>query len=163
MVANLLRPFGILAATALLVMAVGCSSSSEPKFKVIEVKGKVTKGGQAFPDAQVSLMPTGQIAPNFPGAGGKTDAEGNFEVMTGTQKGVPAGTYTVVVNKVVGADGKPLSTDSSTGMDAGMAQAEGKTSDLVPAPFNSLETSTTKVTVTEGKPIAPAELTIAIP
>ena len=93
-----IRTIAIFVGVALLVVTAGCGGgTSEPKFKVTEVKGNVTKGGQPLPDAQVSLMPQGQIAPNFPGAGGKTDAQGNFEVMTGSQKGVPAGTYTVVV------------------------------------------------------------------
>jgi hypothetical protein len=156
------QAIGIVVAIALLVVITGCGGSSETKFKVTAVKGNVTKGGQPYPDAQVSLIFQGQPPKDFPGAGGKTDAQGNYEVMTGTQKGVPAGTYTVVVSKIVGADGKPLVNDpTNTTGDAGMAMAEGKTMDQVPAPFNSVETSTTKVTVTDGKPETIP--TIAIP
>ena len=151
---------GVMVAVAFLVTA-GCGGPSETKFKVTEVKGKVTKGGQPYADAQVSLMFQGQPPADFPGAGGKTDAQGNFEILTGAQKGVPAGTYTVIVNKMVGADGKPLVNDPNSGMDAGMMAAEGKTTDDVPPPFNSSELSTTKVTVTEGKPETIP--TIAIP
>jgi hypothetical protein len=156
-----LRPLGILAVVTLVLTAAGCGGGSGPTFKVTPVKGKVTMGGQPLADAQVSLMLQGQPPAGYPGSGGKTDAQGNFEVMTGAQKGVPAGKYTVVVSKVVGADGKPLVEDSNSTSDKGMMMAEGKVKDLIPAPYNDAGQSQTNVTVTAGTPVP--DVTIAIP
>ena len=157
-----LRPLGIWTIVALALMAAGCGSGSGPTFKVTPVKGKVTMGGQPLADAQVSLMRQGQPPEGYPGSGGKTDAQGNFEVMTGAQKGVPAGKYTVVVSKIVGADNKPLVDDpNNTTTDKGMLMAEGKVKDLVPPSHNDAGQSQTIVEVTDGKPVP--DVTIAIP
>ena len=156
-----LRPLGMLAVVALVLAAAGCGSGSGPTFKVTPVKGKVTMGGQALADAQVSFLRQGQPPEGYLGSGGKTDAQGNFEVMTGVQKGVPAGKYTVVVSKLVGADNKPLVEDPNSTQDKGMLMAEGKVKDLVPASHNDAGQSQTIVEVTDGKPVP--DVTIAIP
>jgi hypothetical protein len=148
------RLLGILTIIALALTAAGCGSGSGPTFKVTPVKGKVTMGGQALADAQVSLVRQGQPPEGYPGSGGKSDAQGNFEVMTGAQKGVPAGKYTVVVNK-------PLIEDPNSTSDKGMLMAEGKVKDLVPPSHNDAGQSTTVVTVTDGTPVP--DITIAIP
>ena len=157
----LYRSSGILLIVTLVAIFQGCGSTDTgPKFKVTPVKGKVTMGGQPLADAQVTLIFQGAMPKDCPGSGGKTDAQGAFEILTGVQKGAIAGNYTVIVSKIVGADGKPLSTDASSGMDAGMAAASGATKDLVPATFSDAGTTTQKVTVTDGKAIEDLNITI---
>lgn len=159
MLANrLLRLFGILVVAAL----VGCGTSETGKtFKVTPVSGKVTMANQPLADAQVTLVYQGTPPKDYPGSGAKTDAQGNFEILTGIQKGVMAGKYLVLVSKMVGADGKPFVDDPNSGMDQGMMMAEGKVKDLIPPAFSDAGQATQTVTVTDGTPIK--DLVITIP
>jgi hypothetical protein len=95
------------------------------------------------------------------GSGAKTDSQGNFEIMTGAQKGVPAGTYTVTVSKLVDKNGKPFVNDPASGMDQAMMEASGNLVQLVPPTFNDPEQSQTKVTVADGTPTP--DVVISIP
>ena len=162
MLARKLRPLGILAAVMIWLTAAGCGSSvPTTKLKVTPVKGKVTMGEQPFPDATVTLVLQGDPPANYLGSAGTTDAQGSFEIMTGTQKGAPAGKYTVIVSKTVGADGKPLVNDPNSGMDAQMMAASGEVKELVPETHNDAAQSQTTVTVTDGTPVP--DVTITIP
>lgn len=147
------RPLAILAAAALWLSAVGCGPSvPTTNLKVTPVKGTVTLGGQALPEAQVMFVMQGPPPADYLGSAATTDAQGNFEIMTGTQKGAPAGKYTVIVSKKVGADGKPFVNDPDSGMDAAMMEASGAIKDLVPATHSDAAQSQVTVTVTEGTP-----------
>ncbi len=147
LVSSQIRPFTFLAAVALLLA--GCGSDQElTSFKVTPVKGKVSQGGQPMAGATVTFTLQGQPPQGYKGSGAVTDAQGNFEVVTGTQKGALAGTYSITVSKKVGADGKPISNDPDSGMDAGMMEAGGDVKDLVPATFQPVT-----LTITEGTPV----------
>jgi hypothetical protein len=157
-----LRQLGILAMVALLLTAAGCGGSNRgPTLKVTPVKGKVTLGTDPLADAQVSFTFQGQAPKDYLGSGAKTDAQGNFEIMTGAQKGVPAGTYTVTVSKVVDKNGKPFVNDPASGMDQAMMEASGDVVQLIPPTFNDPAQSQTKVTVTDGTPVP--DVVISIP
>ena len=162
MAARKLRPLGILTAVMISLTAAGCGSSvPTTNLKVTPVKGKVTMGEQPLPEATVMLVLQGEPPANYLGSAGTTDAQGSFEIMTGTQKGAPAGKYTVIVSKVVGADGKPFVNDPDSGMDAQMMEASGDVKELVPETHNDAAQSQTTLTVTDGTPVP--DLTIAIP
>ena len=150
-----IRPFAVLAAVALLLS--GCSSNNaETTFKVTPVKGKVSQGGQPLAGATVTFTLQGQVPQGFAGSGAQTDAQGNFEIVTGTQKGALAGTYSITVSKKVGADGKPIVANAESGMDAGMMEASGEVKELVPATFQPVT-----LTITEGTAVP--DVVIAIP
>ena len=86
MLARKLRPLGILAAAMIWLTAAGCGSSvPTTKLKVTPVKGKVTMGEQPFPEATVTLILQGPPPADYLGSAGTTDAQGSFEIMTGTQ------------------------------------------------------------------------------
>lgn len=150
------RTFALLLAVALA--AGGCSSNSGiTSFKVTPVKGKVTLGTEPLADASVTLIMQGPGPEGFAGAGATTDAQGNFEITTGSQKGVPAGTYKVTVSKVVGPDGKPIVNDPASGQ---MVDPSSLT-ELVPPAFNDPKLSTVNLTVTEGTPVPELKIEIS--
>jgi hypothetical protein len=162
MAARKRRPLGILATVMIWLTAVGCGSSvPTTNLKVTPVKGSITMGGNPLPEATVSLILEGPPPANYLGSAGMTDAQGKFEIMTGTQKGAPAGTYTVIVSKIVGADGKPLVNDPNSGMDAQMMVASGEVKESVPPTHSDAAQSQTKVIVTDGTPVP--DLNIDIP
>lgn len=157
-----LRTFGILAAAALWLSAVGCGSSvPTTNLKVTPVKGKVTMGGQPFPDATVMFVLQGAPPADYLGSAATTDAQGNFEIMTGTQKGAPAGKYIVIVSKKVGLDGKLFVNDPASGMDQQQAEASGAVKEAVPPSHNDASQATTTVTITDGTAVP--DVTIDIP
>src|SRR6188768_4284211 len=138
---------------------VGCGpASKEGKFIVTPVTGKVTLNGQPLADADVMFMLEGTPPADYNGTAAKTDAQGNFEVITGTRKGAPKGKYKVVVSKFVGPDGKPVVPDPTTGMDLQQLKASGLAKQAVSPEFSNIEQSKIEVTVEDGK--SPPPLTI---
>jgi len=159
-----LRTSFVVAAVAGLLAASGCGSSSHLKtnLKVTPVKGTITQGGKPLADASVGLLFEGQAPKGYLGAGAKTDAQGNFEVLTGYQKGAPEGTYNVTVSKVVGKDGKPFVNDPEKGMDAAQAMASGETKELIPPAYSDPAQSVIpKLVIKDGTPVP--DLKIDIP
>jgi hypothetical protein len=146
---------------ALLAVTGGCGNSVDygPTFKVTPVKGNVTLAGAALPDAEVILNFQGTPPKGFTTAAGKTDAQGNFEILTGIQKGAPAGQYKVTVSKLVGPDGKPVVP--TEGMDLAQMVANGTARQLIPPEFSDQAQSTTEVTVADGTPTP--DVKIAVP
>lgn len=152
--------FGLAIVAGLLLATLGCGGSGRvgANLKVTPVSGKVTLGGEPLADAQVTLAFEGNPPDGFVGAGAKTDAQGNFEVFTGGQKGAPAGTYKVVISKLVGADGKPAVP--SEGMDMQQIIASGAAKELVPGAYSEEVQVQTKVTVKDGTPTPPVNIDI---
>jgi hypothetical protein len=150
-----------LSAVALILATSGCGSMNKgPKLKVEPVTGKVTLGGNPLPDAQLTLFFEGTPPEGFVGAGALTDAQGNFEVMTGMQKGAPAGTYKIVLSKMVGPDGNVVKADPATGMDLNQMIAAGTAKELIPPSHSDQQQSTVTVTVKEGTPTPPLNIEI---
>jgi hypothetical protein len=85
---------------AVLTVAIlsGCGSAVEDAPEVFVVKGKLTKAGA--PIAGVSI----EFIPNSDGVSGTGTSgdDGTFEIVAGHGlKGMPAGSYSVVLNKMV--------------------------------------------------------------
>lgn len=156
------KTLGLVAfASAGFLFLAGCGGSTNygPTFKVTPVTGKVTMAGEALPDAEVTLVIQGPMPNGFSGAGGKTDAQGHFEVLTGVQKGAPAGRYKVTVSKLVGPGGQLVV--ATEGMDLAQMVASGQAIQQIPPEFNDPDQVTTEVTVADGTPTA--EIKIDIP
>jgi hypothetical protein len=151
---------GFIVSTALIVALVtGCSGSGSDTFKIIPVTGKVTLKGQALADADVQFNAQGEAIPaSYKGSAAKTDAQGNFEVISGTRKGMPPGKYKITVSKWVGPDGKPAV--ASEGMDLEQLKAMGSAIQAVPPEFNDFTTTTLEYTVPETGAAPPLNIDI---
>jgi hypothetical protein len=134
--------------SAILVSATlsGCGGGGvEDAPDVYPVKGKLTKGGSPIPEVTVEFIPTGK---GISGTGTSAD-DGTFEIRGGSgHAGLPAGSYAVVLNKVV-----DMSAYES-------ADGEDPTAGELPFPeeYQSSETSPSTVEVKAE----PNEITINI-
>jgi len=81
------------------------------------------------------------------GGVGRTDAAGKYELMTHDRKfkGVPAGSYRVIINKLVKPDGTDYVPDPNAGpMDTGGFR------ELLPAAYSDMGLTTLQADVPEG-------------
>jgi hypothetical protein len=137
-------------AFAVLIAALsGCDGANEPKFELVPVRGNVTLNGQPLADAQVSFWFQGTSPKGYTGSGGKTDAQGNFELTTLSQKGTIVGKHKAVVSKMTMKDGSPLQV--AEGMDEQQLIAEGKVVESIPPPFNDPTNTPVAFEVTKDK------------
>lgn len=89
----------------------GCGSDDGPK--LVPVSGKVTLNGQPLSGAHVTFLPTGETRGT--GADGRTDAEGVFQLKARHRgPGAVAGTYKVVISKMVKPDGSDITPEDAT-------------------------------------------------
>jgi hypothetical protein len=139
-----------------IIAGCGAPKIKEGNFKVTPVSGTVTLDGAALADADVMFMLEGTPPADYPGSAGKTDAQGNFEVFSGTRKGVPAGKYKVVVSKWVGADGK--TPNAAEGMDIEQMKLAGTAKQSVPPEFSDINLTKTEITVEDGKSPPPLKI-----
>jgi len=145
--------------SALGFLLAGCGpTNTGPNLKVTSVRGKMTMKGAPLADADLGFIPLDTPPKGFTSAGAKTDAQGNFEATTGTQKGLPAGNYKVTVSKLTDKDGKPV--EIKEGIDIGQAIASGDATNAVPAEYTEQATSTFNLTVVDGKAITDAKFEI---
>jgi hypothetical protein len=81
------RFFLAVCALGFLLTFTGCGDS------LVKVSGKVTLDGNPLTTGNISFAPmqSGQVAI------GTIDEKGNYTLQSGTQKGVPAGTYRVTI------------------------------------------------------------------
>lgn len=108
----------ILSATGLglLVLSLGCSSSSErvlpdQDLELHAVTGTVRVDGEAAAGVSLGFQP----ADGTKGSGGfaTTDAEGKFTVVSASGRdGLPAGTYHILLTWLTTKDGKPIPKDA---------------------------------------------------
>jgi len=93
----------------LLLTTNGCRDASVPE--LVPVGGTVTLDGKPLSGALVEFLPLGDIPGN--GGGGRTSAEGRYQLQTGQgHHGIPAGEYKVVIIKLVMPDGSDFPADS---------------------------------------------------
>jgi len=119
----------------LLGTLVGCQEAlNETRFDVVPVRGTVTLNGQPLADAQVAFFYQGQTPSGYPGSGGKTDAQGNYVLTTGRQKGTLAGKHKVAVSKMTMKDGSPLKVQE--GIDEEQLKMQGAIVESIPPPYN---------------------------
>jgi len=127
----------------LLLGIAGCSSGP-PGPPLAPVTGTVTLDDKPLSGAMILLVPTGETR----GQGGtaRTDAAGKFTVTTpdGKYKGTVAGTYQVVINKYVNADGTDFVPNAEVSpMDAGFVE-------VLPPNYSDQSQTELKATVPEG-------------
>ncbi len=117
-----------------LLAACGCGST-ESGPPLAPVAGYVTLDGKPLGAADVMFIPQGETM----GQAGitRTDSAGHFELLTPDRKrkGVAAGSYRVVINKLVNPDG----TDFIPKADSGEMDAAFK--EVLPAIYSDMENS----------------------
>jgi hypothetical protein len=122
-----------------LLLAAGCQRTGP---KLCPAAGKVELDGQPLANAFVSFTPTGTT----PGAGAEamTDDAGEFELRSRRGgDGAPAGTYKVIISKLVKPDG------SDVVIDAEHPPATSGGRELLPPEYSS--PAKTKLTATIGE------------
>ena len=112
---------------------------------LVSVAGTVTVRDEPLEGARVLFVP--QSGTPGKGGAGLTNDKGYYQIIplgNPKGKGLPAGTYKVVLNKKMSADGKQLSPDA-TKLEAGAEEH-------VPEPFCDLQKTPLLITVdAEGK------------
>jgi hypothetical protein len=94
----------------LLSLSAGCSGDG---LRRVAVHGKVTAAGQPVDHAVIQFMPDGVTRGE--GAIGRSDADGNYVLTTGSRQGhvgVVPGAYRVRVCRTVSRDGRVLGPDA---------------------------------------------------
>jgi hypothetical protein len=138
---------------AALVAAEGCNRGpAVPTFKVTPVKGTVKVNGAPLADADVRYHYEGTPPTGYLGSAGKTDASGNYEIMTNDQKGVPPGRYKVTVSKWTDRKGEPLKLNPEEGMDLEQAKSSGAAVEFIPPSYSDPAQTTLQTEVPESAP-----------
>jgi hypothetical protein len=119
-----IRPFGIgsrcvprvwLLLLAAMMACGGCGGSSSGP-GLVSAEGLVLLDGKPLANANVMLVPMGETRGDR-GSYGKTDAAGKFAIASadGKRNGTAVGSYKVVINKLVKADGSDFVPDPNAG------------------------------------------------
>lgn len=120
------------------LLCIGCGDGVHR----VGITGVVTVEGKPIDGAVVQLLPKGATAGD--GGLGAVDSEGKFTVISSRQEhsGIPPGTYTVVVSRLVDQQGKLLPE--------GAGQADYPDGfDSIPPPY-STPNSPLEITVTDA-------------
>jgi len=143
-------PWAVSTLVVLLGMHTGCGAGSkDPQFDVVPVRGTVTVNDQPLADAQVSYFYQGQKPEGFPGSGGKTDAQGNYELSTLSQKGTLVGKHKAVVSKMTMKDGSPPKIQE--GIDEEQLKVQGEIVESIPPPYKDPTNTPVTIDVTKDK------------
>jgi hypothetical protein len=135
---KMLRRWSLLAVACLALL--GCGGDDGPK--LVPVSGTVLLNGQPLSSAHVTFLPTGETRGT--GADGKTDANGVFTLKARHRgPGAVAGTYKVVISKMVKADGSDITPEDATPPVLSGAR------EIIPASYSSHAASTLTATVPE--------------
>lgn len=139
-----LRQLGSAVAILVLVGVVGCNSGDASLFPA---KGKITYKGQPVADASVTFTHSaGHMSV------GKSDANGEFTLMTFGKPGAPVGQYKVGIRKQAqraGAPADPKPEDMIKMMQGQKGIPEPES--LLPDKFGDPNSSNLTATVTEDK------------
>lgn len=122
----------------LMLFLAGCGGGPP----LYPVSGTVTLHGKAQEGADVRFQPVGDTPGN--GGMGITDEAGSFEIVAANKrKGLPAGTYKVVISRMRRPDGsKP---------DPKVPLIESDAKETIPEPYSSRRDTPLKATIgTEG-------------
>ncbi|HJT32024.1 MAG TPA: hypothetical protein VJ783_08205 [Pirellulales bacterium] len=140
----------LLCATVGLALATGCSKGSkERQFDLTPVSGVIMLDGKPLADAEVGFYYLGAAPEGFPGSTGRTDAQGKYELQTGTKKGTIAGQYRVTVSRLMAPGGVTL--NPSEGLDMGQLAASGQVTQTVPARYTGINSTDLATTVETSK------------
>ena len=133
--------FRLQAAAVLCLGLVGCGPSDDGP-KLVPVSGTVTLNGQPLSSAHVTFLPTGETRGT--GADGRTDAGGVFHLKARHRgPGAVAGTYKVVISKMVKTDGSDITPEDATPPVLSGAK------EVLPAKYSSHAAATLTATVPE--------------
>jgi hypothetical protein len=110
--------------------------------------------GAPLADADVQFFPEGPAPEGYMGSAGKTDANGNYELYTGDQKGAVEGRFKVIVSKLTDPQGNPIKEDPTAGIDREQIIQSGGAVESIPPQFSDRMRTTlsTEVIATPGKP-----------
>lgn len=124
----------------LLLCVAGCGGDGLER---APITGVLTVEGAPLGNAVVQFLP-GEGTPGE-GAIGNSDAEGKFEVISSrrSDEGIPPGSYTVRVSRLVNPDGSPLPPDAA---DADYPDAF----ESIPAPYSGIDSPLTVSIKPEG-------------
>lgn len=86
-----------------LLCLLGCGGNDDG-YQVTPVKGRVTLNGDPLADAEIAFHFQGEAPEGYTGAFGKTNADGQYELLTDVRTGCLPGEHKVTVNKTVQAD-----------------------------------------------------------
>ncbi|MBI5758394.1 MAG: hypothetical protein HZA46_07745 [Planctomycetales bacterium] len=129
----------------------GCSKGpAAPTFELVPASGTVTLDGKPLTDADVSLVFQSPPPAGFSGSGGRTDASGKFQVLTDNKPGTIVGKFKVMVSKQTMADGSPIKTDPTTGLDMEQLKMQGQLKENVPEKYTVAETTDLTADVAKG-------------
>lgn len=141
-----IQSVAVLSCALLVVTLSGCpTATTVDKPDLVPVEGTITLDGEPLEGASVMF---GGVAV------GHTDASGHYELLyQGTDKGCPAGSHAVVVEKWVMPDGSVYrDTEGISPMEAGATQQ-------LPVRYANIEQTQLKETVPEGGGTIDIELT----
>jgi hypothetical protein len=134
-----------------MLVSVGCGDAKNkgPLFDLAPVAGTVTLDGQPLADADVAFYLEGAAVPGYFGSGGKTDAQGRYELQTGAAKGALPGAFKVTVSRITDAKGGPLVL--SDGMDVQQLKVQGEAKESLPGKYSDMEKTELSTTVDKSK------------
>lgn len=138
---NVYLTFGLL-----ICFVPGCGGATSDAPKVVPVTGTVTLDGKPLTEAVVRFIPAD---PKANGGTGKTDAEGKYSVTHTLNKGVPAGSYKVVIEQYKSRDGKPLKMEE--GIDIEQLKMQNMVQQSLPPKYSDFNKTELKADVTAGK------------
>lgn len=140
----------ILCAIIGLALAAGCSKGNkERQFDLTPVSGVIMLDGKPLADAEVGFYYLGAPPEGFPGSTGRTDAQGKYELQTGTKKGAVAGQYRVTVSRLMAPGGVTL--NAAEGLDMGQLAASGQVIQTVPVKYTDFNSTDLTTTVEKSK------------
>lgn len=140
----------LLCATIGLAIAAGCSKGSkERQFDLTPVSGVIMLDGKPLADAEVGFSYLGAPPEGFAGSTARTDAQGRYELQTGTKKGAVAGQYRVTVSRLMAPGGVTL--NPAEGLDMGQLAASGQVTQTVPAKYTGVNSTDLSTTVDKSK------------
>ena len=128
----------------LLLALVGCNSAPAGP-PLVPAEGLISLNGKPLGAADLIFVPQGETKGQ--GGVGRTDAAGKFQLSSHDRKfkGVPAGTYRVVINKLVKPDGSDYIPDPNAGpMDTGGFR------ELLPAAYSDMGVTTLQADIPEA-------------
>jgi hypothetical protein len=107
-------------AVLLLFMAIAGCGDAPAGPPLVPAEGVITFNGSPLAAADLIFVPQGETKGQ--GGVGRTDSSGRFKLISHDRKhdGIPAGSYRVVINKLVKPDGTDFVPDRNAGpMDTG--------------------------------------------
>jgi hypothetical protein len=103
----------VLPALAAVLSVAGCG----PGEKLVEVKGKVTAGGEPLANCVVTYIPEDPAAKDKARPISMTNEKGEYALVTNGKPGAPLGKYTVVVSTSAPQPGTTPTTQGAQGLD----------------------------------------------